>query len=101
MKNENPIETEYNCEYTEDVVVCPYCGFDHTEPYEFVDLDEECQTHKCGDCGKEFNITISKTINYTTTCMQGEHDWVKNDWHIEDMETCKRCGEDRFTRFTK
>src|SRR5437870_933188 len=101
IMNKHKVDPKYNCEMVEDVIICPYCGFDHTDPLEMVDLDEECQEIKCGDCGKKFNLSISKTIYYSTTCMENEHDFVVDDFHIPDMMSCSRCNESKFTRFDK
>lgn len=99
-KNQYKNEPKYNCEY-QDVIICPYCGFDHQEPEEMVDTDDECSEVKCGDCGKIFNVVVQKEITYSTSCLKDEHTFIKDDWYIPDELSCERCGESKFTRFDK
>lgn len=100
-RNKEHVQPKFDCEY-QSAIICPHCGFDHTEPFEMVDVDEECHDGiKCGDCGKKFNVVVQKEITFSTTCMEGEHTFVKDDYHIEDAMICERCGEMKFTRFNK
>ena len=94
------IDIEYDCDYR-DNIICPYCGHEHSDNFEMVDLDEECDTASCHECGKEFNVTIIKSIDYSTSCMDGEHDMVDDTDHIADCQRCKRCGYYKFKRFDK
>jgi DNA-directed RNA polymerase subunit RPC12/RpoP len=50
----------------EDEVVCPYCGYVHTESYEFFDDMEGDEDIECIDCGEEFRVSRIVTIQYTS-----------------------------------
>lgn len=94
------IDIEFNCEMV-DKIVCPYCGHEHEDSFEMVDLDENNDTATCHNCGKEFEVEIEKSIDYSTSCMENEHDMVADNDHIADCMKCKRCGYTKFTRFDK
>ncbi len=97
MKNQHKVQPDFDCDYT-DEIVCPYCGYEQSDNWEFVDEDEECQEYDCQSCEKRFNFTVHKSITFSATCMEGEHEYVVDNWHIEDMMSCKRCGDSKFTR---
>jgi len=97
-KNKYRVEPKFNCEYQEDIV-CPHCGDKDTDHE--VDYDEECQEFSCGACEKKFDIVVHKEVSFSSMCLEGEHDYVKDDFHIDDMISCSRCGESHFTRFNK
>ena len=52
---------EINHEYT-DEVVCPHCGYEHTDSWDRPDSDED----ECGECGKPFQYSRSTTVKYST-----------------------------------
>jgi transposase-like protein len=41
--------------------VCPYCGNEHENYFEFQD-----GLHTCGACGKEFDVESETTVTFTT-----------------------------------
>lgn len=51
-------------EYT-DEIVCPYCGYEFTDSWEYSDTQDE-QVVDCHDCGEEFLLYMHVTIDYTT-----------------------------------
>lgn len=55
---------EINHEYT-DEIVCPYCGYEFTNSWEFNDTQDE-QHVECHDCGEEFLLYVNITVDYTT-----------------------------------
>lgn len=95
-KNEYSVDTRFDCNLN-DEAKCPYCGHDETDSWE-LDRDEECTTNTCGACDKEYNVTINRSVTYSTSCMDDEHDYVVDNHHIEDMITCERCGDSQFLR---
>lgn len=52
---------DFDTEYT-DIVVCPYCGNEDQDVYEYSEGES-----KCPDCGKEFMLSIDTVVHYTTT----------------------------------
>lgn len=91
------IEPMYDCEY-QDRVVCPFCGHENEDSWEYLKDDEECVDAHCPSCGKEFDVTVSQTINYTSYCK--EHDYADDASEaFPDKEVCKRCGHMNFKRF--
>lgn len=52
------MDTELN-----DCAVCPYCGHEHKDSWEFHDQEEAT----CDSCGEEFSLLISVRYYYTTT----------------------------------
>jgi len=53
---------------------CPYCGTEVGDAWELNLDDGDSSMHECDDCGKEFKITASISISYTTTPKEG---WPK------------------------
>ena len=47
-------------DYT-DEVVCPYCGYEHQDSYEYEDGEIDCQR-----CDNKFNLTKEVSVSYTT-----------------------------------
>jgi DNA-directed RNA polymerase subunit RPC12/RpoP len=48
-----------------DEIVCPYCGYEFTDSWEFNDTQDE-QHVECCDCGKEFLLYVIMSVDYTT-----------------------------------
>jgi DNA-directed RNA polymerase subunit RPC12/RpoP len=51
-------------EYT-DEIVCPYCGYEFTDSWEYSDTQDE-QKVDCHDCGEEFLLYMHLTVDYST-----------------------------------
>lgn len=69
----NDEKREIDCELTDDVV-CPYCGYVHSDSWEINfghGLDGETNV-SCDDCGKEFCCTRSITVYYTSTPIEAK-----------------------------
>ena len=45
-----------------DDVICPWCGYKHGDSWEFEEGEQECS-----DCGRQFELTRSVEISYSTT----------------------------------
>lgn len=59
------VSNEWNHILTDDVV-CPYCGYVHTDSYEyFVDMEGD-EDIECSDCGEEFRASRVVTIKYSS-----------------------------------
>jgi uncharacterized Zn-finger protein len=55
---------EIDHDYT-DEVICPYCGYEFSDSWEFNDTQDE-QHVECSECSKEFFLYVDMTVNYTT-----------------------------------
>lgn len=53
---------EIDHEYT-DEVVCPYCGYEHSDSWEFSEYDDEFECHSCE---KHFVMERKIDISYVT-----------------------------------
>lgn len=51
-----------DCEFTKELV-CPYCGYEHSDSYE---LDSDHSMTGCDHCGKEFEYFRNIEITYST-----------------------------------
>lgn len=76
---QKPVEEEINHEYT-DEIVCPYCGNEHGDSWEFNSNEQgSLGLYECGNCGKEFYVCRDVSVTYSTT---------KATYGV-----CKRCGK--------
>jgi hypothetical protein len=98
-KNKSSVEPEFDCSY-KDEMVCPHCGEEQSDSWE-LEPDDECGEVTCQSCDKEFCVTVDRKTTYSTSCKEGEHEFVVDNWHIDDCMSCKRCGETKFTRHDK
>jgi len=52
--------------YSHDETICPWCGYAHSDAWEyFVDSDKDQET-TCDSCGKSFVISRYESVSYTT-----------------------------------
>jgi hypothetical protein len=71
---------EVEHDYT-DEIVCPYCGYEFSESYEFGDgFDEDLDIIDCGECEESFYASRSIMVNYSTEKLE--------------KGTCKYCGKE-------
>ena len=54
--------SEFDTEYT-DNVICPYCGYEDRDSWEYGQDDFET---KCSSCGKEMSVTRNISISYSS-----------------------------------
>jgi len=62
-------DLKYLDTWHKDEITCPYCKHEQTDAWEFEDGE-----HQCGECEKEFNLTINHTVTYTTTPKERENE---------------------------
>lgn len=95
-------------------IICPYCGDEIEDSWEYEDDEGDIQ---CEYCGKNFHYERHTTIKYTTTsnCEENneKHDW--NEWEYVEIDTnwkdeipdeisdfymrkCKKCDESDYIR---
>jgi DNA-directed RNA polymerase subunit RPC12/RpoP len=61
LKLKGDWQPEFEHELT-DEVVCPHCGYEHQDSFEFSDYGES----ECGDCGETFWHEREITYTYAT-----------------------------------
>ena len=54
------------CTETQDVIVCPHCGYEHDDSDFLVDDCTQGETW-CNECSFEFSYTSQLTIKWTTS----------------------------------
>jgi len=82
--------------YNNDCIECPDCG--HKEKDELSTYGADSYNWTCGDCGKDFHLSVYVSMSYTVTrdCeLQGEkHNWLikpkDNDGWI--YSSCDKCS---------
>jgi len=53
-------EIDHECTYE---IVCPYCGYEFSDSWEYAD---DNQDEHCGKCGKYFEYTRDVDVTYTS-----------------------------------
>ncbi len=89
---------EINHEWTNEVV-CPYCGYEFSDSYEFGDSDGDIE---CDECEKLFYFYPETTVTYSTQrdCKLNnrEHQW--KDQRLMNsgstLQHCSHCDQIRF-----
>jgi len=51
-----------------DEIVCPYCGYEHSDSWEMGDQGEI----ECEKCGKTFEYWVETQVHYTTKRKENE-----------------------------
>ena len=75
------IEKEIDHESTSNIV-CPYCGWEDMDSWEFGEQDGEMQ---CGSCKKSFDVEPYVSISYTTSrkkCKDGCKEFIEDHYFI-------------------
>ena len=96
-------EEDIDHEYT-DEIVCPFCGYEVGDSWEYGNGDEDIGLIECGRCDKEFYTTRNISVCYCTekaiygTCNGcNEEDVVIEDYHStlgRYNGLCEKCGEE-------
>ena len=60
---DSPDKKKIDHKYT-DQIVCPYCGNEHTDSWEFKEDSSEIQ---CGECEQSFTYERQVTVEYCTS----------------------------------
>lgn len=53
-----------NEKLSEGAIICPYCEYEHTDTWEYMDDDEEFE---CEGCGRVFEMVRDITVTYSST----------------------------------
>jgi DNA-directed RNA polymerase subunit RPC12/RpoP len=65
---------EIDCQYT-DEIICPYCGYEFGDSWEYMRSVESKFEVQCGDhhnCGKEFIVYPVMEITYCSEKLKNE-----------------------------
>ncbi len=108
----------------EENIKCPYCDWEENNSWTF---EGEEDIYTCDNCEKEFNVTKSVSVSYSTSRLSCEdvkdkHDfeleyvyirnqrfvrsgeWAeipKNEWGYVRIERCVKCGEKKYIDIDK
>lgn len=72
--------------------VCPYCGHEVRDAWEFSLSDGESTEYECGSCDQTFDITRHITVDYSTHKKECEKHKLKIDYECDD-------GNQKFTKY--
>ncbi len=64
--------TEYDCSHTHELV-CPYCGGEMSDSWEYGSGGEEDSEADCGHCSRTFRYSRNVSVSYTTYPIMGPH----------------------------
>lgn len=80
-------------ENTSDII-CPHCEHGHNAEYEDYQKDGDTYEYTCHNCDKNFDVTVSLSTNWATSCKEGEHDYQTKTAHPGYL-FCSRsqCGD--------
>ena len=98
-------------EYT-DEIVCPYCGYEFNDSYEYGDDDTvDIGLVECQECEKEFYTTRNFIITYSTikakygTCKGCGTENIVIENHTSTTgsytDLCEKCGREERTKNLK
>lgn len=59
------MKKEIDCSFT-DEIVCPYCGYEFSDSYEFFEWNDGDAEPECEECGKEFIVCRYIDIKYNS-----------------------------------
>lgn len=107
---------EIEHEYTDDIV-CPWCGYEYGDCWEWTDHDDEI---KCDECGKEFCYNKDVTVTYSTSkkqCEDKNHKYENDnnceyvsygghekpvkkeeEWEFIEIQKCSICDDKIYTK---
>ena len=70
-------------EFTREIV-CPYCGYVHSESYDFGSGGEEDSETECGRCERKFNWSRMISVSYSTSKIKEEDEDNHDDFDEEE-----------------
>ncbi|HDK7182970.1 TPA: hypothetical protein PTV74_002117 [Clostridium botulinum] len=95
-------EKEIDHEYTNEIV-CPFCGYEFIDSWEYGDGEEDLGLIECNECGKSFYANREVLVTYSTckanygTCKHCKEDNVVikdyNSTLGKYSSLCVKCGE--------
>ncbi len=92
---------EIDCEGT-DQIICPHCGFEHTDSYESMSAeprDGDKHNTECGSCEKPFMVRLNVTYDWDSR--KPLHEWYsatrdrmngKGEYYRIECWCCDHCG---------
>jgi DNA-directed RNA polymerase subunit RPC12/RpoP len=97
-------EKEIECWGT-DEIVCPHCGHEMSDSWEYLDGNRTKGSADCGECEKTFKWEAEYSVTYTTetcACLNGtpcvmELEKFNSREGEYEYHRCKECGEGKFT----
>jgi len=51
-------------------IICPHCGYEHSDSYELLNDNKDCGETDCEECGKTFRWSSDFTITFSTEKME-------------------------------
>lgn len=94
--------SDIDCDCT-DEIVCPYCGYEHEESYEYIGHNESDKIIDCASCDKRFNVSVEYSVTYSTQkvpCLnnEGDHNWTRwNTWDKKkETRYCRACDKHEY-----
>lgn len=101
------MKEEIDCEYTKEIV-CPHCGYEFQDSYEYGSDAEEIGLLQCDECGEMFYATRNITIDYSTEkatkgiCRKCKKEKVviesKKGSIVNYEDLCLECGKEEEKR---
>jgi hypothetical protein len=97
---------EIDCSYT-DELICPYCGYEDSDSWEYFSRLGDSTNAECGECGKTFRASQNVTVDYSSEklpCMngEGEHNWTKWEecfpFDNSERRYCRECSNEEIRK---
>lgn len=60
-----------NEQFQERKIICPWCGYENGDSWEYEDSEDEVE---CGECGRLFDLEVETEVHYTTRKSDSEYD---------------------------
>ena len=92
--------------HCEDDIVCPYCGREYEDSWEWGDGHEGGDIEECDECGKKFHWYRRLSVSYNTDgdCeLNGEkhdYEWVDTGSKNGGAWFCKKCPKLMLDKYT-
>lgn len=75
-------------------LICPHCQHIHTEWYEYIDDDDESiEDFECQSCDAKFDVTVHRSIKFSTTCKVHELEYARTFGDESLSYDCRVCGD--------
>jgi hypothetical protein len=60
---------EKGSSYNEDIIICPYCGYENDD----CEMNETTDTY-CDECGKKFHLEVEWSASYSTNKIEDKNE---------------------------